>query len=191
MRTILFRGKRIDNGEWITGFPIIAKYDDINAACIIENWEHNPTTGFNYQSDIQFVDVDPATVGQFTGLPDKNGKRIFEGDNLQWFALRRFTQQSFPELRPEIDELVITKRIGSVVFKHGAFTIDNLVDDDYGFIVTIDEIGLHSIEDVMVSIFGENRNDVFDPEEMQTDMNGNEINDGILGIEVIGNIHNN
>lgn len=181
MREILFRGKRFDNGEWVEGFYV---YRPDGKHLIY--WKP-----FDDAKQNTYHIVTPETVGQFTGLLDKNGKRIFEGDNLQWFALRRFTQQSFPELRPEIDELVITKRTGSVVFKHGAFTIDNLVDDDYGFIVTIDEIGLHSIEDVMVSIFGENRNDVFDPEEMQTDMNGNEINDGILGIEVIGNIHNN
>ena len=79
-REILFRGKRIDTRKWIEGFPIIAEYDEIRAACIVGNWEHNPTTGFMYQSDIELIEVDPSTVGQFTGLVDKNEVKIFEGD---------------------------------------------------------------------------------------------------------------
>jgi len=69
MRTILFRGKRIDNGEWVEGYLIdqseIRVYDD------------DKTTGFYTEDDYE---VDPATVGQFTGLVDKNENKIFEGD---------------------------------------------------------------------------------------------------------------
>lgn len=68
MREIKFRGKRLDNGEWVYGFAlfsqdkseaVIAKLTDTESVC--EN-------------------VGPATVGQFTGLHDKNGKEIYEGD---------------------------------------------------------------------------------------------------------------
>ena len=70
MREILFRGKRIDNGEWVEGFYVGDTGDGCHEICDI-----NSGTGHR-------VEVDPATVGQYTGLTDKNGKRIFEGDIL-------------------------------------------------------------------------------------------------------------
>lgn len=83
MREILFRGKRIDNGEWARGDLVHVE----NKSYISYYYESPLSTVINEQieyDDISivgvapFIEVDIATVGQYTGLNDKTGKKIFE-----------------------------------------------------------------------------------------------------------------
>ena len=81
MREILFRGKRVDNGEWVEGYY----------HCVTDNYTpkniHYITT-FKKLDNGEIIltgqyDVVPETVGECTFFPDRNGKMIFEGDIIE------------------------------------------------------------------------------------------------------------
>ena len=70
-REILFRGKQLSNGEFIEGSLTV----DCHGNCCIHHPLNVPIVG-----GFQYFDIDPETVGQYTGIDDREGEKIFEGD---------------------------------------------------------------------------------------------------------------
>lgn len=112
-RQIIFRGKRLDNGEWVCGSFVA------NECAII-----------NHDNDRTVWCVAPETVSQFTGMVDIDGKEIFEGDLLQ------LVEPRFPEIDGTMYEVQWCDRIGGYEdTTRTGFLFDNICPERQGRVV--------------------------------------------------------
>lgn len=108
-RIIKFKAKRLDNDEWVEGYY----YKECDNTYIIEDRQERSMLNRN-----EAVLVDPATVCQFTGLKDEEGKEIFEGDLL--------AEKSFPMYEVGyIDGEFVASYIGENTFIFKLYALSN------------------------------------------------------------------
>ena len=117
-REIIFRGKRIDNGEWVEG----SYFNILDSKCFLKEKEvlkHHIVNEFG-----KFEVVDPETISQYTGMKDSTGKRIFEGDILEF--------EDLGEEGYEYKEGFDFINTASVVFVKGRFELKNFWSNNSG-----------------------------------------------------------
>lgn len=130
IREVLFRGK--DNtGKWNYGFYVKSPYPDGNDGpimhgivlqCYVESFDYPGRTG---KRDWKIIQVDPTTVGQYTGIKDNYGKKIFEGDIVKLGYYNSVFENT-------------TYDITSVDFKDGTFRFLDCSGDDCPYEMSCD-----------------------------------------------------
>lgn len=126
MREIKYRGKRIDNGSWIYGG--LSKWDN-KAGIVPVGCSFSKTRGGSNEHVVSAYMIETKTVGEYTGLKDKNGVEIYEGDKYSYNDGYEY---------------------GVVVFENGCF---NCVSQDQSFPI----YSMYSASEVIGNIHEENK----------------------------------
>lgn len=116
MREILFRGKRVDNGDWVQGY-------------LFNHWGRSYILWGAINDSPARIEVYPETVGQYTGMIDRNGNKIFEEDKVAFVDFLNGWE---------------TECIGEVIFSEYGWHFTN----------SITESNMHSYEPDDIEIIG-------------------------------------
>lgn len=136
-REILYRGKRLDTKEWVYGYVLDDGIVGSQRAFVgrIVATDANGHTDDKFDIGTDFYEVDPDTVGQFTGMTDKNGVKIFEGDIVS-------SKMKYGESR------------GVIVFRNGRFAVDWRVRSEWtGKGISCRTDDLSSADEVVGTVF--------------------------------------
>ena len=137
MREILFRAKTVKNVHWIWGDLFHAGTEPSDGEFAISYWDDED--GWMNEN------VQPATIGQFTGLTDKNGKRIFEGDIVECVSWNEYFSKDDKPMEPFRRKMFVDYRKGG--FKMVEPMPEPMKDNEWDIICNGDIVIIGNIYD--------------------------------------------